>query len=245
MQTNLIEVFSSVQGEGRYAGCRQLFVRFEGCNLQCRYCDTENAPGTHLMCNVEIAPGARRFREIMNPVEAHELAAYINEFLQAVPHQAVSFTGGEPLLQSGFLRELLPLVNCRRFLETNGTLPDRLSEVLPLVDIISMDIKLPGETGREMWAEHERFLRLAVEAGKDVYVKLVIPGNLVEEDFDRAVRLIADVEPSVLLVLQPVTPVNGVPAAEPGSVLELQQRALNMLSDVRVIPQTHRMMNQI
>ena len=245
MQANLIEVFSSVQGEGRYAGCRQLFVRFEGCNLQCRYCDTENAPGTHLMCNVEIAPGARRFREIMNPVEAHELAAYINEFLQAVPHQAVSFTGGEPLLQAGFLRELLPLVNCRRFLETNGTLPDRLSEILPLVDIISMDIKLPRETGREMWAEHERFLRLAVEAGKDVYVKLVIPGNLAEEDFDRAVRLIADVESSVLLVLQPVTPVNGVPAAEPGMVLELQQRALKLLSDVRVIPQTHRMMNQL
>ncbi|MGM9539186.1 7-carboxy-7-deazaguanine synthase QueE [Anaerovibrio sp.] len=245
MQANLIEVFSSVQGEGRYAGCRQLFVRFEGCNLQCRYCDTENAPGTHLMCNVEIAPGARRFREIMNPVEAHELAAYINEFLQAVPHQAVSFTGGEPLLQAGFLRELLPLVNCRRFLETNGTLPDRLSEILPLVDIISMDIKLPQETGREMWEEHERFLRLALEAGKDVYVKLVIPGNLVEADFDRAVKLVADVEPSVLLVLQPVTPVNGVPAAEPEMVLELQQRALSALSDVRVIPQTHRMMNQL
>ena len=46
MQANLIEIFSSVQGEGRYVGCRQLFVRFEGCNLQCRYCDTENAPGT-------------------------------------------------------------------------------------------------------------------------------------------------------------------------------------------------------
>ena len=245
MQANLIEIFSSVQGEGRYVGCRQLFVRFEGCNLQCRYCDTENAPGTHLMCNVEITPGARRFREIMNPVEGHELAAYINEFLQAVPHQAVSFTGGEPLLHTGLLRELLPLIGCKRFLETNGTLPDKLAEVLPWIDIISMDIKLPQATGREMWPEHERFLRLAVEAEKDVYAKLVVPGDLVEADFDRAVEVIASVEPSVLLILQPVTPMNGVPGAKPGYMLELQQRALAKLTDVRVIPQTHRMMNQL
>ena len=63
--------------------------------------------------------------------------------------------------------------------------------------------------------------------------------------FDRAVEVIASVEPSVLLILQPVTPMNGVPGAEPGYMLELQQRALAKLPDVRVIPQTHRMMNQL
>ena len=59
------------------------------------------------------------------------------------------------------------------------------------------------------------------------------------------VEVIAAVEPSVLLILQPVTPMNGVPGAEPGYMLELQQRALARLSDVRVIPQTHRMMDQL
>lgn len=245
MQTNVIEIFSSVQGEGRYVGCRQLFVRFEGCNLHCGYCDTENESGTHPMCNLEIAPGARRFREIINPLDANEAAAYINQFLSELPHQAVSFTGGEPLLHAVFLQELLPMVHAKVMLETNGTLLEKLSEILSLVDIISMDIKLPQNTGVEMWEKHREFLQLAVDNHKDIYVKLVLPGDLVEDDFQKAVDVIANVAADTLLVLQPVTPMNGVPAIAPGRVLELQQLALEKLKDVRVIPQTHRMMDQL
>lgn len=243
METNIIEIFSSVQGEGRYVGCRQLFVRFEGCNINCQFCDTENAPGLHLMCNIETRPGSRKFTEIINPVEASEVAAYINRFLQQVPHQAISFTGGEPLLQAGFLQELIPMINCPVFLETNGTLPQQLEKVLPLVDIISMDIKLPQVTGREYWQEHKEFLELAKD--KDVYVKLVIPGDINEDDFHKAVDLVAGIDDSILLILQPVTPMNGVLGADPGLMLELQQLALEKLKDVRIIPQTHRMMDQL
>lgn len=243
MQASLIEMFSSVQGEGRYVGCRQLFVRFEGCNLDCQYCDTENAPGMHLLCNVETYPGARRFSEVINPMDATEVAAHINRFLEELPHHSVSFTGGEPLLHAGFLAELLPLINCKCFLETNGTLHQELAKILPLVDIISMDIKLPQMTGRELWQEHRAFLELV--KNKDVYVKLVVPGNIEEADFQKAVDLVAEVDADILFILQPVTPMNDVPAVEPGFILELQQQALKKLKDVRVIPQTHRMMDQL
>jgi len=38
---NLSEIFSSIQGEGPYIGCKQIFIRFSDCNLDCDYCDTD------------------------------------------------------------------------------------------------------------------------------------------------------------------------------------------------------------
>ena len=39
----IAEIFRSLQGEGRLTGTDSLFVRFSGCNLRCRFCDTRYA----------------------------------------------------------------------------------------------------------------------------------------------------------------------------------------------------------
>ncbi len=243
MEKNLIEIFSSVQGEGKYVGCRQVFVRLEGCNLACRYCDTENQPGAHPFCMAEEHAGSRTFEKLPNPLPLEAVEGKIRQFLREAPHQAVSFTGGEPLLHGAFIRALAERLEIPVFLETNGTLYQELEDIMDSVDIISMDIKLPSAVGREVWKEHSKFLKTA--AKKDVYVKLVLSDETGEAEFHQAVALVEKVSRDILLVLQPVTPFGGCRAMPPERMLKAQAYALSRLKDVRIIPQTHRMMDQL
>jgi organic radical activating enzyme len=240
MTGNLIEIFSSAQGEGPYIGYRQVFVRFEGCNLHCRYCDTAHAIGSHPFCLVETPFPEELELSVENPVSDENAAKYIQRLLDAVPHHSVSFTGGEPLLHADFIAAVAQRLSARIFLETNGTLVDELKKVLPYVDIISMDIKPPSAAGDSLWARHSAFLETAAE--KDVYVKLVITADLTEAELAETCSLIAEVRADIPLILQPVTPQGGCIPPKAEEALRMQERALRVLRDVRLIPQAHTMM---
>ncbi len=243
MTENVIELFSSIQGEGAYVGYRQAFLRFEDCNLRCHYCDTEHESGTHPFCRVQIDVERPNFREIANPLSAERAADYLAVYIRSVPHQAVSLTGGEPLLHPEYIQELASFLTTPLLLETNGTLPEALGSVLSAVDIISMDIKLPSLTGREAWKEHRDFLRLARE--KDVYVKIVVGENTPFKELARAFALVSSEDSRIPVILQPVTPSGGIPAPTPEFLLQIQRQALQVLRNVRVIPQTHVLMGQM
>lgn len=177
------EVFDSIQGEGLYLGERQIFVRFFGCNLSCRYCDT------NMNSFLEYLP-----EELFN-----ELRIYNKDY------HSVSLTGGEPLLQKDFLKETLKLIhenNLKSYLETNGTLPEALDEVIDYVDIIAMDLKLPSSTGLgNFWEAHRSFLKIATK--KEVFIKTVICESTKEEDLLEGLRVISEVARNSILILQP------------------------------------------
>lgn len=81
----LLELYSSIQGEGPHAGEATQFVRFAGCNLRCPGwpCDTQYAIQPALYKDVvENVSGARIVRERLLPWPKH-----------------ICLTGGEPLLQ--------------------------------------------------------------------------------------------------------------------------------------------------
>ncbi len=243
MKENVIEIFSSVQGEGIYVGARQVFVRLEGCNLACCYCDTEHKAGAHPFCRIESSAGCGQFHTMANPISEREVARIVNGYLDELPHQAVSFTGGEPLLHTDFLSATAPLLQAPVLLETNGTMYQELAEILPFISMISMDMKLPSAVGRPMWAEHEAFLKKACQ--KDVYVKIVITKHTAVEELRTASQLIRDTAPEIPLILQPVTPVAGCEPTSPREMLRFQKECLSVIPDVRIIPQTHVMMGQL
>lgn len=246
----LVEVFSSIQGEGILVGHRQVFVRTYGCNLRCTYCDspeTLKESGTPSACRVETEPGSWRFRPVPNPVASQELTGIVRGYLTA-PHHSLSITGGEPLLHAHFLQRWLPEVRAlglRIFIETNGLLPDHLRRILPLVDYVSMDFKAPTATGlsaETTWARHRAFLEVA--QATTVYGKLVVTPHTTEAELDAVVQTIHDVDPRIPLILQPVTP-TGIETEQvsPARMIALHARAATHLEEVRVIPQTHKMMH--
>jgi 7-carboxy-7-deazaguanine synthase len=244
--TELIEVFSSIQGEGPLVGLRQVFIRFPGCNLDCNYCDTDHLlSGT---CRIEDPPGRGRFFEIPNPVPLDLIVERISSWQRGWPgvHHSVSITGGEPLLHEETLSEWLPALRklLPIFLETNGTLSAPLSKLIGSIDYVSMDIKLPSTSGRtDMWDEHRRFLETAIRS--KVFVKIVIGNETEEWEIEKACGLVSAVDPSIPVTLQPVTLPAGIPGIGPDTIIGLQETACRFLREVRVIPQTHRFMGQL
>ena len=114
---NVVEIFSSIQGESTFSGVRCTFIRLSGCNLRCTYCDTDYAySGGEELTITEII---KRVEEFETPI--------------------VEITGGEPLMHKGVDELAQELLNLHKevLIETNGsysikTLP---KEVVKIIDI--------------------------------------------------------------------------------------------------------------
>ena len=128
------EIFYSIQGESTHAGRPCVFVRLTGCNLRCRWCDTEYA----FYEGRKMTTG-----EVADVVASHQC-------------KLVEITGGEPLLQEGVypLMDALLKAGHTVMVETSGAvdvskLDDRVIKI--------MDLKCPGsgECERNLWSNLE------------------------------------------------------------------------------------------
>lgn len=96
---NLVEIFESLQGEGRNVGRPCVFIRFAGCNLDCPWCDTD----------------VKKHFEISLEDLVKEVSGYRT--------RSVILTGGEPTIQND-MPELVAALKKAGFwiaVETNGT----------------------------------------------------------------------------------------------------------------------------
>lgn len=136
----VVEKFVSINGEGTRAGQLAAFIRFQGCNLNCGYCDTTwaNEPKASYEWMTE-----------------EEIVTYILE--EKV--QNVTLTGGEPLLQQDInvlLERLAKETQLWVEIETNGSV-----NITPFLTIenrpsMTMDYKLPS-SGMEQFMCQENF----------------------------------------------------------------------------------------
>lgn len=211
------EIFQSIQGEGLYTGVNQLFIRFSRCNLNCSYCDTD-------------------FKTNLKEYTPQELAEITAEYKNI---HSVSLTGGEPLMETDFLKEFLPLCTHKIYLETNGVLYENLKQLLNFIDIISMDIKLPSCTkNRDLFYEHEEFIKAA--EGKELFAKIVFGSGILESEIKKCAEL--GRKYSIPLVLQPEMKGNK-PEPDFEFIRKIFYNFIELYPDVRLIGQNHKFLN--
>ena len=131
-EANLVEIFSSVQGEGPHVGETTLFVRFGECDLRCRWCDSPHTWQRAPQCRVETRRGTGAFRTLTNPVSI-EQAVGAAAALEVGEHRFASLTGGEPLLQPAAVLALARALRRRGpriYLETHGLATAALERVI-------------------------------------------------------------------------------------------------------------------
>lgn len=116
MKYKLVEIFESLQGEGRNTGRPCVFVRFAGCNLACPWCDTD--VGERFSMTLE---------ELLNEITTYKA-------------KTVVLTGGEPTLIEGAPELVAALKRLGYYIavETNATVD---ADWLQFVDYVACSPK--------------------------------------------------------------------------------------------------------
>lgn len=210
MTMKVAETFISINGEGPRAGELAVFVRFQGCNLACSYCDTAWA-------NVPDCPCKE-----MSPEE-------VEDYVRRSGVRNVTLTGGEPLLQQDMpelLERLAGIPSLQAEVETNGAV-----DIAPFCGkcrpAFTLDYKLPGSRMEEhMILSNYRLLQ-----PQDT-VKFVSAGR---EDLERARQVIKEYDLTSRCHVY-ISPVFG--QIEPEQIVEYMTE--HRMNGVRVQIQMHK-----
>ena len=260
----VMEVFASFQGEGRYVGQPQVFLRLAGCPLRCTWCDTPGSwdPRPTRTARIDAVEGTLREDRLASPFQA---ALWVASVEPGEP-RTVSVTGGAPLVWPEFVRALRPMLAPRRIhLETAGAHPEALARVLDHVDHVSLDLKLPADMDAPVelrplgdedapsattepapvseadWTLARRRC-LDLVADRDACAKVVVSDGHPARTWEPLFEDVARRAPELPVFVTPATPVRDVRAPSMERLVEVVEHARDLDLDVRVLPQVHRAM---
>lgn len=197
----VVEIFTSINGEGRRAGQLALFIRFQKCNLHCSYCDTRWA-NTDSAAYTELTED-----ELYDEIKKSGI-------------RNITLTGGEPLLQPEIdvlLHKLTADDTLSVEIETNGSISIEEFSRLKNPPLFTLDYKLPG-SGMEKYMKVENFAYLKPEDT----VKFVAGSR---QDLERVREIIASFQLTKKCAVY-ISPVFG--AIAPAEIVEfMKQYRLN------------------
>lgn len=168
------EVFYSIQGEGKTMGHPAVFIRLGGCNLMCGGMGTQHDGELHngatWRCDtieVWMKSTSLPIDQVL-PQDCHD--AIFNNSISVI------ITGGEPLIQSDALVELIRHIKLINFntmieVETNGTIIPS-DDLLNLVDLWNCSPKL-SSSGNPRGLRYNA-AALAIIGGRNSIFKFVI-----------------------------------------------------------------------
>lgn len=125
-EDNMVEIGGMLVSSIEFPGKISLVIFTAGCILKCPYCH-----------NAGIIEGG-------NPRDIREIFQEINESLDFI--DSVVITGGEPLIQKRAVIDIIKYCKNLKLdvkLDTSGCYPERLEELIELVDYVALDVKVP------------------------------------------------------------------------------------------------------
>ena len=174
-----IESLGTLDGPGI-----RMIVFFQGCKLRCIYCHN---PDTW---NLRSGPDNCPSGNIVNSEEIAEMAKRYKTYFKN-DNGGITFSGGEPLLQPGFLLECLRLCKeegIHTVIDTSGVGYGDYDEILGYTDLVILDIKHGNPmkykyiTGKDM-DFYLKFKEIVIKNEKQLWLKhVVMPGYDTRED---------------------------------------------------------------
>jgi len=234
---NISEIYYTLQGEGIFIGTPSVIIRFAGCNLSCKWCDT--------------------------PTKIPNEDIHISTIRDILVHNKcnhIIFTGGEPTLHQDEILEII--ANLKKAvpysvfytIETNSTIklqPRLVNCRLPI--LYSLSPKLTSSENRYNLPNLIRQITELTDVHAEIQVKLCIDLDCKEdlEDTKTILYMLKDrtqnAHPKPVVILQPVTTL-----CDPSHYLNLYeysislQRLYNWVTElsidlpIRVLPQLHK-----
>ncbi len=186
------EIFLSIQGEGLYTGEPTIFVRFQGCDLGCTWCDSKYTWKPEKKLDSEGWTSKDIIEELLTYDKVSNSGC-----------DWVCITGGEPLQQlDGFCDLVLKICGTYKIeVETSGLVPLPIPPIFELVDSWVVDLKLPS-SGVTLPPLVEDYKRLR---SKD-QLKVII-GN--EKDFFYAYNILTKYPTDAKVLVSPMFNTNG------------------------------------